>query len=172
MPLRSIPPGRFVVVADSGTARILRASGAVPVNGGGNIHRTAALDEIARMDRPSARLRGRALTTDRPGRVFDRGGRSTMGPPSAARHGAQSDENPHDVEIERFAKSVARRLDAERRVRPMQELVVIAAPRFLGLLRPQLSPRTRDLVSREIPRDLAHSEDAPILRAAFAAAPD
>jgi protein required for attachment to host cells len=169
MPLRSIPPGRFVVVADSGTARLLHASGAIPINGGGNIHRTAALNEVARMERPSARLRGRALTTDRPGRFFDRSSRSSNGPPSTARHGAQSDENPQDVEIQRFAKSVARRLDTERRSRPMQELVVIAAPRFLGVLRPQLSSLTRGLVSKEIPRDLAHSDDAPILRAAFTA---
>lgn len=169
MALRSIPPGRFVVVADSGVARIFHASGAVPSNGSGNIHRTAALDEVARIDRPSARQRGRELTTDRPGRVFDSRGRTGVGPPSAARHSAQSDENPHTVEIERFAKDVARRLDSERRKRPMNEVVLIAAPRFLGVLRPHLSVPTRGLVRREIARDLTHSEDAPILRAAFAA---
>lgn len=170
MALRNIPPGRFVVVADSGVARILHASGAVPTNGSGNIHRTASLNEVARLDRPSAHQPARALTTDRPGRVFDGRVRSGVGPPSAARHGAQSAEDPHAVEIERFAKSVARRIDTERRNRPMQEVVLIAEPRFLGHLRPHLSAPTRGLVRREIARDLTNSPDAPILRTAFASA--
>jgi protein required for attachment to host cells len=47
------------------------------------------------------------------------------------------------------------------------DLVVIAAPRFLGTLRTALRGVTRDLVSREVPRDLVRAEDRQIKAVAF-----
>ena len=85
----------------------------------------------------------------------------------AARSGAASDHDPHTVEIERFARRIARRLDAVRRTVGYDELVVIAAPRFLGTLRTALRGVTRDLVSREVPRDLVRAEDRQIKAVAF-----
>jgi protein required for attachment to host cells len=72
------------------------------------------------------------------------------------------------VETERFAKRVARRLDAERRKRPIGGIIIIAAPHFLGVLRPQLSGPTRKAVTREVAKDLTRARDAQILRSALA----
>ena len=93
-----------------------------------------------------AHLPARSLTSDRTGRVFDSGGRTGQGPRTRARHGAQSDYDPHEVEVERFARRLARRLDAERRD-GIEEMIVIAGPRLLGVLRQQLTAATRRLIA-------------------------
>lgn len=154
---------KYVVVADGGAARILHE----PESGDPR----RKLEEVARLERASAHQPARELTTDRTGRVFDSGGRTGAGPQTRARHGAQSDYDPHAVEVERFARRVARQLDAERSRRRIDELVVIAEPRFLGVLRPRISAPTRRLVTREIPRDLVRAQPAQIRRAAFAPQP-
>jgi protein required for attachment to host cells len=149
-----------VVVADGGQARIFHARRA---------NASAALDEIAKLERDSAHLPGRALVTDRTGRVFDSGSRVGHGPKSHARHGAQSDYDPHAVEVDRFAKRLARRLDDVRLRSGMDELTLIVEPRFLGVLRPMLSDATRKLVKSEIARDMVHANERQIQRKVFAA---
>jgi protein required for attachment to host cells len=62
---------------------------------------------------------------------------------------------------------LSRRLDVERRRLRINEFVLLVAPRVLGMLRPQLSRPTRELVSREVTRDLTHATDTRILKAAF-----
>lgn len=160
-------PRTCIVVADGGSARILlasRKSAAAAAGGRGAI----VLEQVASLDNPSAHLSGRAMVTDRTGRVFDSGSRTGTGPKSRARHGAQSDYDPHDVEVQRFAKRLGRLLDAERQHLAVEEMIVIAAPRFLGLLRPQLAPAVRKLIKREIDRDLVHADEKLIRRTAFA----
>lgn len=147
-----------VLVADGGAARILLARG----NNG-----SFGFTEVARLERPSAHQPARALTSDRTGRVFDSGSRVGHGPKTRTRHGAQSDYDPHAVEVERFAKRLARWLDAERRRNGIEELVLIAEPRFLGVLRPRLSVPTHKLIKREIARDLVRADDRLIRRTAF-----
>jgi protein required for attachment to host cells len=159
-------PRTCVVVADTGAARIFRASR----TSGSAAPGTIQLQESLRLDNRAARVPGRALVTDRTGRVFDSGSRAGQGPKSRARHGAQSDYDPHDVEVERFARRLARRLDLERRRMGYEELVVVAAPRFLGELRQYLSAPTRRLVRREVDRDLVRADIGSIRRAAFTGA--
>lgn len=149
-------PIRLLLVADSGTARILRISGRAG---------SEKLSEVAHLELPAARLLKQEMVSDKTGRVFDRG-RGGSGPRSTARHGAASDFDPHAEEYGRFAKRIARRLDVERRAGNCHEIVIIAAPRFLGLLRPQLSGPTRQIVVREVARDLVRASDAQLLRSA------
>src|SRR5512139_2774146 len=68
---------RLLLVADSGTARILRLSG-----------RTGSekLVEVALLELPAAHLLKQEMVSDKTGRVFDRG-RGGQGPRSTARHG-------------------------------------------------------------------------------------
>lgn len=147
---------RLLLVADSGTARILRLSGRVG---------SEKLVEVALLELPAAHLLKQEMVSDKTGRVFDRG-RGGHGPRSTARHGAASDFDPHAAEYERFAKRIARRLDTERRSGECHELVIIAAPHFLGVLRPQLSRPTQKIVVREVAKDLVRAGDAQLLRAA------
>ena len=148
----------YILIADSGRARLLRVDGA---------SRKRLLVEVAALDCPSARKLPQDLLSDRTGRVFARGGRGTPGPTSAVSAGADNDSDPRIVQAERFAARISRRLDLERRRRSFDALTIIAAPRFLGRLRAQLSSPTRAVVQRELARDLLRAGDAQILRAAF-----
>lgn len=149
----------YILVADSGSARLLRVDGAA---------RKRVLVEVARLECPPARRLPQELVSDRTGRVFARGGAGTPGPASRLRAGADNDSDPRAVQIDRFAASIARRLDVERRGKRLEALVVIAAPRFLGRLRSRLTAPTRALVQRELARDLLRASDAQVLRAALA----
>ena len=144
-------PVQYVLVADGGMARLLRIRG----NQG-----KQTLGEVAALERPSAHSPARDLVTDRTGRVFDSMGRT--------RHGAESDYDPHAVEVDRFAKRISRRVDTERRAERINELIVIAEPRFLGVLRQQWSGPTRQVVKREVAKDLVRASDAQILKLALA----
>lgn len=148
-------PDQLVLVADAGTARMLRVSGPAGKE---------ALTPIAQLDLPAAHLNGREMVTDRDGRLSDRA-RNGNGPRTAARHGANNTD-PHAVEYSRFAKRISRRLDTERRNGGFEELIIIAAPQFLGLLRPELSGPTRKRAVKEIAKDLVRASDAQILRSA------
>lgn len=159
-------PNTGVLVADGGDARILQATRRMGTGGRGSIE----LVQVAHLQNAAARLPGRALVTDRTGRVFDSTTRTGSGPRSHARHGANSEYDPHEAEVERFARTVARKLDAERRRLGIEEFVLIAGPRFLGVLRQQILPATRKLVTREIDSDLVHANDALIRKTAFARA--
>jgi protein required for attachment to host cells len=161
-------PRRYVVVADGGAARILRASRSAASAEAGR-EGGVELAEVARLENPAAHLPSRELVSDRTGRVFDSGSRTGRGAKTRTRHGAQSDYDPHAVILERFAARLAQRLDADRRRGRYAELVLIAGPKFLGVLRPQLPAAVSRLVTREIARDLVKAEDEQICRAAFGA---
>jgi protein required for attachment to host cells len=148
----------FILIADSGVARLLRVDGAA---------RKRVLLEVARLECPPARRLPQELVSDRTGRLFARGNAGMAGPASRSRAGADNDSDPRAVLIERFAASIARRLDVERRRKNLTALVIIAAPHFLGRLRTRLSGPTRALVQRELARDLLRASDAQVLRAAF-----
>ena len=152
-------PDQLVLVADAGTARMLRVSGPAGKE---------SLTPIAQLDLPAAHLNGRELVTDQDGRLSERN-RSGNGPRSASRHGSNN-LDPHAVEYARFAKRISRRLETERRNGKFEELIIIAAPQFLGLLRPELSGPTRKRAVKEIAKDLVRASDAQILRSARATA--
>lgn len=129
----------YVLVADGGRATIY--SQATP---------RAALLEVAALERPEARLPARELTTDLTGRVFDRVG--------SGRHGADSDYDPHAPLVKRLARTVAKRLTDSARQQRFDRLVLIAAPKFLGILRPMLADSVRKRVVRETAKDMTHTD--------------
>jgi protein required for attachment to host cells len=88
----------------------------------------------------------RELVSDRPGRSFDRrgDGRHAMEPPTDA----------HRQTSVRFLVDVAAFLDQERLQNHYQQLIVIAAPAALGVLRKHFSKPVHDAIIREIPADL------------------
>jgi protein required for attachment to host cells len=56
----------------------------------------------------------------------------------------------------KFARRIARRLDEARRHEEFEQLIVVAGPPFLGLVRKSLSKPTRQRVVHEIGKDLVH----------------
>jgi len=117
---------------------------------------TGAPKEVGRISDPLARLHDRDLATDRPGRSHE-----SMG---ATRHSVQREETPRRTEALRFARRIARRLDDARRRDEFDQLVVVAGPPFLGLVRQQLSGPMRKRVAVEIRKDLVHSAPEVLAR--------
>lgn len=114
----------------------------------------APLEELEDLVHPKARLQDRELTSDKPGRTFDRHG--------PGRHSMGHAVDPSEQESVRFAKEVSERLEAGRMAKAFDRLVVVADPRFLGYLRQELSPATRHCVAKEIPKNLAEADPASI----------
>ena len=93
----------------------------------------------------------RDILTDKPGRAFNSvgEGRSAMEPQTEW----------HRFEKHKFAREMARVLDAAAANKAFDRLILIAPPATLGDLRTELSDATRKMVTAELPKDLTrHSE--------------
>jgi len=124
----------WVLVAESSRARIYE----VQAHGG--------LRERVTLAHPESRLHDTGLTSDLPGRSFDRQG--------AGRHTMAEPTDPQAHEAEAFAQQIAGRLDLARSEGEFDHLVVMAPPHFLGLLRGAFSTETTRRVSHEVPKNL------------------
>ena len=105
----------------------------------------AGLNEIASFDNPEARAKQSELTTDRAGLNFD-----SLGEGSHAMEVAVDAKKQEQIN---FAKTVADRLEQGRVENAFERLVLVASPKFLGLLRAELGPPLSALVSLEIDKD-------------------
>ena len=130
----------WIVVADNARARIFEA-----VDG------NETLRELEDMVNPAGRLHDAELRTDNIGRYYGKGERMQG-------HSASPRTEPGEHETELFAKSVANHIDQARVERRFEELRLIAAPKFLGLLRQNLSKNARDLVFEELDKDVSWLE--------------
>jgi protein required for attachment to host cells len=133
----------WVVVASSTVARLFAAESAA-----------GPLEELEEMVHPEGRLHERELVSDLPGRTFDSTG--------AGRHAKAAGVAPKEQETVNFAIQVAERLEAARTEGRFDALVLVAAPRFLGLLRGRLSPPTRERVILELDQNLVHLDGREI----------
>lgn len=138
--------GRLVVVAESSRARIYSAPGA-----------HGLLSEIEDLAHPEGRLRVRDLTTDAPGRALDRGGggRHSMDP--------SLDAKQHEAAV--FARRIAELIEHARLHHDVGEIILVAPPRFLGLLRQSLGESARCLVVREIGKNLVRHDARQLAKA-------
>lgn len=109
------------------------------------------LKPVETIAHPKGRLENKALGSDKPGRSFDSHG--------AGRHALGKEHDPAETVAQEFAHSLAARLDAGRTKHAYTKLVLVAEPRFLGMLRAALSPHTAALVSAALDRDLGGTAD-------------
>ena len=138
----------WIVSGDSSRARVLQVTG------------RNSLEEIEDFVNPKGRMDDRELTTDAHPRY-----RGTGGPGSDRQEtGAQQ----HEVEM--FAKEIDRFLDQARMKNRYDRLFVVAPPRFLGLLRKNLSREVGKLVEDDLDRNLAWFDPREIDRMVRAAA--
>jgi protein required for attachment to host cells len=127
-----------VVVADERDANFFDLTRPQePPQARGSLHNDAAV------------LPDRDLETDRPGRRFGT---------NSNRHAVDGERSTHRHESELFAKQVAHTLDGARSRNEFDRLVLIAAPRMLGMLREALPPPCRAVVAAEIAKDFVHHE--------------
>jgi len=130
-------PSIWVLVADKSRARVFAAASA-----------TGALEEKAVFVNPENRVPERELVTDRPGRAH-----SSVG---GQRSGMSGEVDARTHEAEMFAKEVAGHLAKARGRGEFDRLVLVAAPAFLGMLRPKLDAQVRACVSVSLDKDLTH----------------
>jgi len=105
--------------------------------------------EVARISDPAAHQHNRDFESDRPGRSYESFG--------SQRHAIARENDPRFREAVGFAKRISRRLDDARRKGEFDELIVVAGPSFLGMMRAEMSGPTRACVVHEIGKDLVHS---------------
>jgi protein required for attachment to host cells len=93
----------------------------------------------------------REILTDKPGRSF-----SSVG---EGRSALESQTEWHRFEKHKFAREMAKVLDAAAATKSFDRLILVAPPATLGDLRMELGDATRRMVTAELPKDLTrHAE--------------
>jgi protein required for attachment to host cells len=136
----------WILVAHDAGARMFESRG--PGKG---------LDLVETIEHPEGRLRDRDIVSDRPGRSF----RKDSGDPRRA--SMSRSEGPHDRAVADFARALADKLKHARVENQYERLVLVAPPRFLGLLRSSLDGPTAQLVVGSIDKDLASSKETELI---------
>jgi len=140
----------WVVVADEARARFFRVEANPGAHGGSQYAPSGeamrgALVEVRDLSHPASRLHPGEMASDEPGV-------STV-PYMRGKFGMDEKVQPKEEEAVRFAKEVAETLRHE--VGEFDRLYLIAAPHFLGLLRPDLDEGVRAKLAGEIDKDLS-----------------
>jgi protein required for attachment to host cells len=139
----------WIVVAHRAGARILQHMG--PNQG---------LRLIEQVEHEAGRRRSGEIDSDRPGMAYARAGKG-------GGHPMNAEQSPHEHAAEQLARTLATALSRGRNENRFDQVVLVAEPRFLGILRGTLDPVTASLVSGTVGKDLAHVETrdlAPHLR--------
>jgi protein required for attachment to host cells len=123
-----------VIVADNGRARIFASKTGV-----------RQLEEMEGFVHSEAHLANQDIDADAAGRSRD--------PHGSLDHATSAREH----ESQMFAKSLARHLKELHNDHHFEQLVLVAPPRFLGLLRQELPKPLDKLVSQSIDKDLTRS---------------
>lgn len=132
----------WILVADSTRARIFTAD--TPAS---------PLEEIEDFSHVEGRLHDREMTSDLPGKIKSAG---------AGGHTFEQPTDPKKHEAEAFAHRVTQYLEDAHNVHRFEQLLIVAAPSFLGLLRNHLPEQLKKLVCFELDKDLTMQSAADI----------
>lgn len=126
----------WVIVADAARARFFRVednagayAGSQAAPGEASVPR-GMLVEFSELVNLAARAPETSLASDQPGQGHDRFGQAT--------HGMTEPTTPKEAETQRFAKDVVEALTRALHGGEMARFYLVAAPRFLGLLRDKI----------------------------------
>lgn len=108
---------------------------------------------VASFVHEQGRLSDRDLQSDAPGRLARFGGASS---------GVESQEDRAHVEARRFATQLVDYLDHARHSRRFDRLVLVAPPKFLGVLREASPAPLRALTALEVNQDLMALTEAEL----------
>lgn len=110
------------------------------------------MQEVDSLQNDTAREKDSDLESDRSGRSFDSSGKG--------RHAMGGEESGAKVQSYLvFAKEIAEKISSAKQRGKFDRLVVVAAPRFLGVLRPVLASAGVD-ADREIDKEVTGREPA------------
>jgi protein required for attachment to host cells len=111
-------------------------------------HSRSGLKLVSETEHAAGRLKDAEMKSDRPGRTTSSTG--------TARSAYSPNETAHDHAAQTFASELAQTLKAARNDHRVDRLVLVAEPRFLGMLRGALDGPTAALVHDEVHKDLAN----------------
>ena len=114
------------------------------------------LELVDELDNPGGRDRDGDFDADRPGRSF----RRNAGDPR--RSAFSRAESPRERVVADFARRVANTLGQARTEQRFGQLVLVAPPRFLGLLRASLDSPTARSVIGSLDKDFAAHGEAEL----------
>jgi len=132
----------WILVADSTRARIFTAD--TPAS---------PLEEIEDFSHVEGRLHDREMTSDLPGKTKSAG---------AGGHTFEQPTDPKKHEAEAFAHRVTQYLEDAHNANRFEQLLIVASPAFLGLLRNHLPEQIKKLVCFELDKDITMQSAADI----------
>jgi protein required for attachment to host cells len=132
----------WILVADNVHARIFTAD--TP---------SSALEELEGLTHTKGRLHDREMTTDLPGRIKSADGSG---------HALEQPTDPKQHEADNFAHSIAHHLEAAHNTNKFEQLLIIAEPSFLGLLRRRLPEHIKKHVCFELDKNITTQSTADI----------
>ena len=110
-----------------------------------------ALRRLKDIPHPEGRLQNKEIGTDQPGRAFDSLGQG--------RHSMGTSNEPTEQLAMQFARDLATLLNKGRTTHAYDKVVLVAEPRFLGLLRAALDDNTAALVAKTVNKDLSGANE-------------
>lgn len=140
----------WILVADASRARLFARE-----------KKFGPIEELESLVHPESRLRRQDLVTDRPGQVQES---RTPG-----EYAAKESTDPKKVEAQDFARELADHLNQAREAGRFRQLVLLAEPHFLGILRKQLDKPTTDAVAGAQATSLTRESTDRITQAADSA---
>jgi len=133
----------WIVVADSSRARYFTASSP-----------SSALSEFEDDIHLESRQHEQKMTSDLPGKASGAGG--------AGGHAYEDQTEPKEYESQEFAREIARHLEESLNAGKYGQLLLVAAPSFLGDLRNQISERVKKTVCFELDKNLTTHDTSDI----------
>ncbi len=125
----------WILVANNTHARIFNAE--TP---------SSALVEIESFAHTEGRLHDREITTDLPGRIRSEGG--------SGGHAFEQPTDPKEHEAGNFAHFIANYLENAHNQNKFRQLLIIAEPSFLGILRNQLPAFIKNRITFELDKNI------------------
>ncbi len=125
----------WIVVANNSLARFFTTES-----------QSSPLTEIEALTHSEGRLHDREMTSDLPGKIKGEGG---------VGHAFEQPTDPKKHETEHFAHLVANHLEVAHNEHKFAQLLLVAEPSFLGLLRNQLSEQIKKLICFELDSNIA-----------------
>ena len=113
------------------------------------------LRQLSQFNNEAARMKTEDLISDRGGRSFDSHGHG--------RHAMGEKNGPHHHAAEVFAKQIAERIASGTHKGTLRGFALVAAPRFLGMLRDALSSSTKVEPWTSVDKDVV-GKDAAVIR--------
>lgn len=109
---------------------------------------------VRELEHPDGRKRNHEIDSDRPGQASSGGSGSPAGR-GTMRRSMNHEETAHEHQVKQFANTIATELSKLRASGAFDQLLLVAEPGFLGLLRDALDKPTSAVVIDSVPKNLS-----------------